>query len=390
MRFGRGRVVVAACAVLCAGALVVALAPRETARPVTAFLIVASGSASAAGAGTPSSTAGAASPVAGTASPAGTRHAPTGALGPVALTGCPPPPLKPGPPAHPWHPAVLIPDSALPAPPKPAPRLQDLSAIAGKGMWIWQMQRTEGGDSAAIVRQAVSAGLSQLWVRVGDSRNGFYGQTFLGALVTQAHGAGLAVIGWGFPYLYDPVGDAAWTAAALNWRSPEGDRLDGFAADIETSSEGTALSALRSSTYLGLVRPSVAGRPLVATVFPPTDHWLALYPYQAMAPFIDAFVPMVYWSCTEPGDAVSAAITRLSALAPVHPLGQGYDMASEGGRVGAPSPGEISRFLDVSRRLGAVGASFWDWQEMDDAEWGALSRYPWGLGGVTGTGQAGA
>jgi hypothetical protein len=380
VRIGRGKLVAAACAALCAGALAVVVAPRGTAKPVTAVMVAADRGTAAAGAAAPPPP----------ASSNGPRRAPSAALGPVALTGCPPPPPKPGPPAHPWHPTVLIPDSALPAPPKPAPRLQDLSAITGKGMWIWQMQRSEGGDSAAIVRQAVSAGLSQLWVRVGDSRNGFYGQSFLGPLVTQAHRAGLAVIGWGFPYLYDPAGDAAWTAAALGWRAAGGDRLDGFAADIETSSEGTALSALRSSTYLGLVRPAAAGRPLVATVFPPTDHWLALYPYQAMAPFIDAFVPMVYWSCTEPGDAVGAAINRLASLAPVHPLGQGYDMASEGGRVGPPSAAEISRFLDVCRRMGALGASFWDWQEMNDAEWGALSRYPWGLGGVTGTGQAGA
>ena len=317
------------------------------------------------------------------------RQAPGSPAGPVALTGCPPPPPKPGPPSHPWHPAILIPDGALPVPPRPAPRLPDLSAIAGKGMWIWQMQRTEGGNAAAIVRQAVSAGLSQLWVRIGDSRNGFYGDPILTGLVPLAHRAGLAVVGWGFPYLYDPAGDATWTAAALNWRAPGGDRIDGFAADIETAGEGTALSALRASTYLGLVRPAAAARPLVATVFPPTDRWLALYPYQAMAPYVDAFVPMVYWSCREPGDAVAAAIGRLAALAPVHPLGQGYDMASEGGRVGPPAGAEISRFLDVSRRMGAIGASFWDWQEMNDAEWGALSAYPWGLGGVSGTGRAG-
>ncbi len=311
------------------------------------------------------------------------------AVGPVALTGCPPPPRPPGPPAPPpWHPAVLVPESALPVPPAPAPRLARSAALSGKGMWIWQQARTEGGNVDAIVTRAIAAGLSQLWVRVGDSQSGFYGAAFLASLVPAAHSKGLAVIGWGFPHLYDPVRDAAWTTSALAWHTPAGDRLDGWSADIETASEGTALSARRASTYLGLVRPAMGKRPLVATVFAPTDHWWVTYPYQAMAHYVDDFAPMVYWSCREPGDAAMVAIQRLSVLAPVHLIGQAYDMGPEGGRVGRPSGAEISRFLDVAQRDGAVGASFWDWQEIDSQEWAALSAFSW-LGPVTGQARAG-
>jgi hypothetical protein len=328
-----------------------------------------------------------AAPVPAAAATTGPR--PAGPLGPVALTGCPPPPRPIGPPPPPpWHPAVLVPESALPSPPVPAQRLATAPVLAGKGMWIWQPDRTEKGNADAIVTRAVNAGLTELWVRVGDSRTGFYGASFLASLVPLAHARGLAVIGWGFPYLYDPVGDAAWTKAALDWRAPSGDRIDGWSGDIETASEGVALSARRASTYLGLVRPAAGGRPVVATVYPPTDYWLTIYPYQAMAPYVDAFAAMIYWSCREPGDAASAAVQRLSPLAPVHLIGQAYDMAPYGGRVGHPSGAEISRFIDVARRGGATGASFWDWQEMSGDEWAALSGYPW-LGRVSGTAFAG-
>jgi hypothetical protein len=107
-----------------------------------------------------------------------------------------------------------------------------------------------------------------------------------------------------------------------------------------------------------------------------------------MAPYVDAFAPMLYWGCREPGDVASSAISRLSPLAPVHVIGQAYDMAPEGGRVGSPSGTEISRFLDVARRHGAAGASFWDWQTMSRDEWAALSAYPW-LGPVSGSANAG-
>ncbi|HEX4538661.1 MAG TPA: hypothetical protein VH112_00320 [Acidimicrobiales bacterium] len=324
-------------------------------------------------------------PVHGATSPATSAPgppAPAIPAGPVALAGCPPPPSPPGRPAPgpPWHPPVLVPEPALPAPPPPAPRLPSPAALSGKGLWIWQLPATEHGDVAAIVSKATQAGLHQLWVRVADSRDGFYAPSQLAALVPAAHRAGLAVIGWGFPYLYDPVADAVWTQQALGWRGPDGGRLDGFAADIETPSEGTALSARRAVTYLGFARPAAQGRPLVATVFPPTNHNLSTMPYAAMAPYVDAFAPMMYWGCTDPGAYAQLALANLGTLAPVHLIGQAYNMADEGGRPASPSSAEILRFLAVARSGGAVGASLWSWQEMTGEEYGALASFPWAGG----------
>ena len=301
-------------------------------------------------------------------------------IGPVALTGCPPPPRKPSTgSSSPWHPAQLIPEASLPAPEPAATRSASLTAISGKGVWIWKYRLSDGGSAAVIVHRARQAGLRQIWLRVGDSKDGFYGAATLEQLVPAAHAAGIAVIGWGFPYLYDPAGDAAWSIAALNWRSRDGARIDGFSPDIETAGEGTALSARRAVLYLSLVRPTAAStkRPLIATVFPPTDKQLVTYPFAAIAPYVDAFAPMVYWGCREPGDAATAAIERLKGLAPVHVIGQGYDMGPEGGRVGAPSGLEVLRFFDVARRQGARGASLWDWQEMTADHWSAVTHSYW-------------
>src|SRR5438132_3951393 len=108
-------------------------------------------------------------------------------------------------------------------------------------MWVWQFGSTEGGNADAIVARAVDAHLHQLWVRVGDSKYGFYGADTLAALVTRAHARGIAVLAWGFPYLYDPVADANWSAQALAWRGPAGESVDGFSPDVETGDEGVAL-----------------------------------------------------------------------------------------------------------------------------------------------------
>jgi hypothetical protein len=249
----------------------------------------------------------------------------------------------------------------------------------GKGMWIWQLDETEGGNTRAIVRKAARAGLRQMWVRVGSSKDGFYGAPELAALVGPAQAAGVKVIGWGFPYLYDPLGDARWTARALDWRGPHGERLDGFSADIEKSTEGVRLSDRRVAVYLGAVRRAAGDTPIVATVYRPTDlNWeTGAYPYRTIARYVDAFAPMVYWGCVDPRQAARESLSRLAPLRPVHLIGQAYDMGPEGGRTEPPSPREIRAFLAVGQVRGALGASFWSWQHINGAEWNAMARFWW-------------
>jgi hypothetical protein len=310
--------------------------------------------------------------------PPPSTNAPTQAIG-LPLPGCPPPPRPPGTgTAPPYRPPRLVPEAELP-PAQPAPAVaNDLGVLGGKGMWIWKTLQTEGGDVDAVVARATAAGLRQVWVRVGDSRDGFYAADYLSRLVPKAHKAGLAVIGWGFPYLHDPEFDAGWTTKAVTWKAPDGSGLDGFSPDIELASEGVVLTERRITVYLGLVRPAAGAMPLIATVYRATDaRWNGTYPYRAIAPYVDAFAPMVYWGCVEPGGATLESVERLASLKPVHVIGQGYDAGPEGGRVGAPSAAETVRFLDVARRAGAVGASLWVWQSMPDHQWDALSSYVW-------------
>jgi hypothetical protein len=250
-------------------------------------------------------------------------------------------------------------------------------------MWIWEWDGTDHGDADEIVQQAVSAGLHQLWVRVGDSMNGFYGAAELDSLVPVAHDHGLAVIAWGFPYLWDPVGDAQWTAQILDWRAPDGQQVDGYSADIEEATEGVMLSAQRAAVYLELARQAAGSRLVVATVYPPTDaSWDGGYPYQAMAPYVDAFAPMIYWECTDPGTDATLDVARLSTLRPVDVIGQAFNFAEDGGRTDSPTGAEITEFLSASRRAGAIGASFWVWQDATPEEWAAVSAFPWGSVGT--------
>lgn len=302
------------------------------------------------------------------ASSAGHRYLYPLPASPVQPEPCPPPPLPIGPPPRPLGPPAVR-EEAIPVARVPPPRHVDLSAISGKGIWLtlWPGAQL---DVSGVVSVARAAGLRQLWVRTGGRSDGFYGAATLKALVPVAHAVGIAVIAWDFPTLSNPAGDARRAALALQ-------AADGFGADIESPADGTYLTARRVAYYLSRVRTAAGDKPVAAVVPRPTSYWLATYPYRAEAPFVDLFAPMVYWSCTEPGTAVSSAIASLASLRPVAPIGQDYNMASEGGRHGLPSGREIWRFLDVAHRSGAVGASLYDLESGGRAQLAALGGYPW-------------
>jgi hypothetical protein len=256
-----------------------------------------------------------------------------------------------------------------------APHHVDLRPVTGKGMWLttWADSKV---DVAAVVAQARSAGLRQLWVRTGGTKQGWYGRPLLTRLLPAAHAAGISVIAWDFPAMSDPVADVRRAAAAIGGRFA-GERIDAFSPDIETIKEGTFNSPRRVAVYLSRVRRAAGNMPVVATVMRPTDHQLATYPYRAEAPYVDVFAPMVYWSCHEPGQLAVESLRPLARMRPVHLIGQSYDMASEGGRHGLPTGREIWRFLDAAKRAGAVGASLYVYSETRAAQWRALARYPW-------------
>jgi hypothetical protein len=311
--------------------------------------------------------------------PTHSAAAPAGGLFPLPAPPayphpCPPPPRPPGPPFHPPNPAVK--PRQLPAPVAvPAHRRVDLGVIHGKGMWLttWADTRI---DLSAVVDRAKAAGLHQLWIRTGGTTSGWYGAGFLSRLLPKAHAAGIKVVAWDFPTLSDPVADARRAAVVIGGTFG-GERIDGFSPDIEEIYEGTFDTPQRVAVYLSRVRREAGNLPVVATVLRPLDGSLRAHPYRAMAPYVDAFAPMVYWSCTEPGAAALSALRPLARLRPVHLIGQSYDMAAEGGRHGLPSAREIWRFLDVARRAGAVGASLYVYDQTRAPQWRALTRYPW-------------
>jgi hypothetical protein len=240
-------------------------------------------------------------------------------------------------------------------------------------MWIWLPEKSEGGNPQAIVARAQRTGLTHIYVRTGSSKMGFHGAPFLDALLPVAHAAGIRVIGGDFTYLDDVGADVARAHQAIHYTTPSGDRIDGFAADIELRSMGVNITPATASQYGVSLREAVGfGMPLIAVVPRPSQYLLS-YPYENVATAFDAIAPMIYWMGNDPAHAVNLMWDRLGPLGkPIMPVGQAYDGFAEGGPAGIPSPAIIQRFLDAAAYRGATGVSFWSWQHADQPAWDTI------------------
>ncbi len=264
--------------------------------------------------------------------------------------------------------ALAAPPPAAPAlPPSPAPALPH-----GKGMWLHYLRQAAGNDPAVLVAQAKAAGLTHVYLRLGSSKDGFYAQGDLDRLLPPAHAAGLAVVGWDFPYLFDAEADAERAAAEIAYTTPTGQRIDAFSADIETRSEGVNISVPAADTYSRRLR-ELAGPhyPLVATV--PRPRYNAGFPYAEIIRQFDAVAPMVYWLERDPAVEVDQTVSDLAGLGkPIMPVGQAYDAGPEGGPPGSPSKDLVVRFIQAARARGVAGFSFWAWHTATPEEWDAV------------------
>ena len=290
-----------------------------------------------------------AAPAAEPESPVPALPIPPDALG--GLTLPPPPPLPP----------------AIPAQRGPLP--------VGKGMWIYST--AENGNSDAIVARAAANGLTHIYVRTGTLREGFIGGPLLDSLLPKAHAAGIRVYAWDFPYLNDVAGDVNRAFAAINHRTPDGHRIDGYVADIELRSMGVNVTPETATAFGSTLRRMVGPNfPLIACVPRPSPA-LVTYPFREVVASFDAIAPMVYWLGRDPAADVIGAIRDLSAYGkPIIPVGQAYDGSREGGPVGVPPRDELLRFMQAAEEHGAVGVSWWSWQHADQQAWDAIREAP--------------
>jgi hypothetical protein len=260
--------------------------------------------------------------------------------------------------------------------PKPKPKRQRRTkprhSAAGhdpfdsRGMWIWVLSQSDGGNVSALVADAHRSVVTTLVIKSGDGSSTW--SQFNPQLVAALHAKGLRVCAWQYVYGVHPINEAHVGTEAV------ADGADCLVIDAESQYEGRYVQA---QAYMTTLRKLIgAAFPLALAGFPYVDYHPA-FPYSVfLGPGAAQFnIPQMYWAdIGTTVDAVYSHTYEFNRLyeRPIDPLGQVFDH---------PRINQIKRFRQMSRSYGASGVSWWDWQEANASDWRAVSQ---SVGGLTG------
>jgi hypothetical protein len=242
-----------------------------------------------------------------------------------------------------------------PPPPLP-PATRSGTVFDDNGMWIWYLDKSDGGNLDAIAARANAAGVKTVFIKSGDGAT--YWSQFSPLMVGGLKQRGLNVCAWQFVYGKVPEDEADIGAQAVQ------SGAQCLVIDAETAYEGKYAAAQSYMQRLhGALLP---GFPVGLTSFPYVDYHPGL-PYSVFfANGADFNLPQAYWK--DIGTTVDTAMQHTYVHnriygKPVFPLGQSYD---------DPPPEDIQRFRQLAPVYGSSGLSWWSWQASTDRGWTAI------------------
>jgi hypothetical protein len=209
------------------------------------------------------------------------------------------------------------------------------------------------------------------------------------AFLERAHAAGIRVVAWYLPTHRDPQLDLDRMRALIDFRAGT-ERFDGVALDIEgIDAVSNVAERNRRLVELANATASMADEagdlPVGAIVYPPvvfdvlnTTLWPD-FPWRALAPSFDVWMPMAYWTFRDAGDQLRDAqhytddnIARVRAhlgddQLPIHPIGGIADTSTDADYAG---------FTRAAIEQRSIGASVYDLNTTEPSAWPLLSAVP--------------
>jgi hypothetical protein len=279
------------------------------------------------------------------------------------------------------------------APPAPPPTVQaaavrSLVPYEGLGTWIdvydWSTTFNRGTEQVGLadIDRMAASGVQTLYVQTSkwDAPADVLEPERLLPMIERAKAKGMHVVAWYLPTFVDPQADMARLMAAT--RIPG---VDALAVDIESLKFPDVAERNRRlveiSTNLRRVLPDVA---LGAIPYPPVvtdvinpNLWPS-FPWPALAPLYDVWLPMNYQSDRKPESGYRDAyrytaenIDRMRARlgrpdVPVHAIG---------GIADATSPTDVLAMLKASAERRAIGGSLYDWKTTGPGLWPTLQAF---------------
>jgi len=291
----------------------------------------------------------------------------------------PPPPAEPAP--------------APPAPPAPPARTTgSLDHYRGMGTWVDIYDYALRGpmDIPAAVESMSKRGVKTLYLQTSRWKDGgdFVNIEAVHQFVERAHSKGIKVIGWYVPGFGDIARDIRRSVVVLDYVSPNGQKFDGFAPDIETREEvGGNRDRYNGGVaeYTKQLRAALPNAVLGAIVDDAKNNLRAPerhggFPWKEIGANYDVILPMAYWSVTKARncgtqydadayirEAVSLTKSYLGVDRPIHPVGGIADCVTEA---------EVVGYVNATKAVG-IGGSFYDFATIQASSvpiWGHLAK----------------
>ncbi|MFN2522039.1 MAG: hypothetical protein ABR614_01805 [Mycobacteriales bacterium] len=285
---------------------------------------------------------------------------------------------------------LLLPLLAPPAHAEVAPPTgrADLRSFTGLGTWVdgYDFAR-ELTSSPSVTARTVSfmaqRGVKTIYLQGAKQSTrtpyAMLSRDRVGQILLAAHARGIRVVGWYLPTFDSPAADWTHLDAMLQFKV-NGQHFDAIGLDIE---DNDVPVATRNARLVDLTRKARARTwlPLAAIVLPPVlteivhpGYWGGSFPWAALKPAYDVWIPMGYYTAytryptwrnaaTSTTEDIRRIRNHLQARVPV---------AYAGGLAGSSTATDYTRFTSAARNEGALGVSAYDYATTPGWAWSYL------------------
>lgn len=201
---------------------------------------------------------------------------------------------------------------------------------------------------------------------------------WLNQLLDLAKENNIDIFSWSIPREDKTLAIASDIEVAA-YTSPSGNGFMGCSLDLEFGPgyiDNPAHAKEEIINYAKTFRTAVGNDYFVTAMvsLPSSQSDLQNYPYLELAEAMNVLQPMIYWhyhyissnhvyTTQEVNDAIVQGVNSTKQMAkqniPINVIGQSTDL----GGTGVPSDTEITTALQASKNVGAIGVSFFDWND---------------------------
>lgn len=260
-----------------------------------------------------------------------------------------------------------------------------ITAYRGLGTWVDMYDSRAWDDPAAAVKDMASHGVRTLYIETANYHNPQAASIFkpaaMSAFIQQCHALKIKIVAWYLPGFKDLDKDYKRSMAAIEYRTPDGQKFDSFALDIEDSHVKPASTrsarlktlsakirkAVGKAYPLGGIIPSPAGMKINSSYWPD-------FPYKDVAAVYDVIVAMGYYTYHGDGYAHAYNETRENVRIVREQTGRPTIPIHVIAGVGDKSSGSETRaYVRALRETGCLGGSMYDWSTTSAADWRPLA-----------------